>query len=217
MVTERALGRDRVAPVSEMGRRERKKLATRRALEDAAFTLFRERGYDATPVDAISDAADVSARTFFRYFPTKDDVLFGDHEPRMDALRTFLADRPASEPVLDSVAAFVRFLVTDTRDNRERVLLQTRIAAEKVHVLGVFRQQHDEQLSLLADFIATRIGGEDRADFRARAVAGAAMAAFLAAASQWARGGAEADLSALGELAIEAVSATLRLPQTASA
>src|SRR4029079_13738632 len=82
-------------PVQELGRRERKKLATRRALEESAMRLFTDKGFDGTTVEEIADAADVSARTFFRYFATKDEVLFGDHEPRLEAMRALLEQRPA--------------------------------------------------------------------------------------------------------------------------
>ncbi|MFE6780436.1 TetR family transcriptional regulator [Streptomyces sp. NPDC057702] len=77
------------------GLRERKKLRTRRALMEAAVRLMAAQGYEETTVAQIAAAADVSTRTFFSYFPGKDDVLFADGQQRVDALvRTVLARRP---------------------------------------------------------------------------------------------------------------------------
>jgi AcrR family transcriptional regulator len=87
---------------ADLGIRERKKRRTRRALAEAALSLFAERGYDETTVADIAAAADVSTRTFFSYFRTKEDVLFADADERIEMVREALS---RSDPGLSTVEA----------------------------------------------------------------------------------------------------------------
>ncbi|MGY0232917.1 TetR/AcrR family transcriptional regulator [Longispora urticae] len=83
--------------------RERKKQRTREALVDAAFGLFQRKGFEATTVDEIADSVEVSARTFFRYFEGKDDLLLTIQEQQFELLFDLIRARPAGEAVLDVV------------------------------------------------------------------------------------------------------------------
>jgi AcrR family transcriptional regulator len=83
--------------MDHMGLRERKKLRTRRAIAAAALRLFDERGYEETTISDIAAAAEVSPRTFFSYFPSKDDVVFAEMDERLADMRARLAERPAGE------------------------------------------------------------------------------------------------------------------------
>jgi AcrR family transcriptional regulator len=86
--------------MDHMGLRERKKLRTRRAIAGAALRLFAERGYDETTISDIAAAAEISPRTFFSYFPSKDDVVFAEMDERLADVRTRLAERPGGETPL---------------------------------------------------------------------------------------------------------------------
>ncbi len=85
------------------GRRERKKQRTREALIDAAFELFAEKGFEATTVEEIADAVDVSSRTFFRYFSSKEDVALTFQEEQFVAMREALAAQPPGDPVITAL------------------------------------------------------------------------------------------------------------------
>ena len=106
----------------DAGRRDRHRVETRTHLADAAVRLFSERGYEATSVDDIADAAGVSLRTFFRYFAGKDDVLFARE---MDA-SAFLADvarvPPGPAPVHAIQRAYLQQPPLSTADTQVHVL-----------------------------------------------------------------------------------------------
>ena len=96
-----------------MGLRERKKEQTRRAIEDAAFRLFEERGYAATTVADIAEAADIAPRTFFAYFPSKEAVVFHDTERDHESLAERLASRPEGEYAFTALRRWIDERIAD--------------------------------------------------------------------------------------------------------
>src|SRR5258708_13374749 len=82
------------------GLRLRKRQQTRERLTRAAMALFLERGFEATTLDDIAVAADISRRSFFHYFASKEDVVFAWHEESTVALIAAVAARPANESIL---------------------------------------------------------------------------------------------------------------------
>ena len=93
------------------GRRDRKKNETRQALRDAAHRLFAEKGFSQTTVDDIAEAADVSRRTFFRYYDSKDDLLRSDVSDLLPVMLAALRARPAGEPPFAAILAALRTLI----------------------------------------------------------------------------------------------------------
>lgn len=102
--------------VDGTGLRERKKQRTRNALIAAAVRLFEEQGYDQTTVAQIAAAAEVTTRTFFLHFPSKEDVLFANSEIRIDlGLRT-IAERRPEEPMVELLARVMTRMIDNTAD-----------------------------------------------------------------------------------------------------
>ncbi|WP_327350717.1 TetR/AcrR family transcriptional regulator [Streptomyces sp. NBC_01304] len=87
------------APVAPVGRRERKKAATRQAIADAALRLFLERGYDDVGIREIADAADVSTTTLFKHFPVKEALVFDEDADHEAALLAAVRERPEGQSI----------------------------------------------------------------------------------------------------------------------
>lgn len=88
--------------------RERKKLMTRKAILDVAESMFAERGYDNVTVAEIADAVNISAKTVFVYFPSKEDLVFDDEDTVRDSIVAAVRDRAPGRTPLDAMATFVR-------------------------------------------------------------------------------------------------------------
>ncbi|MGW2146234.1 TetR/AcrR family transcriptional regulator [Nonomuraea bangladeshensis] len=82
-----------------MGRRERKKVATRQAIADAALHLFLERGYDEVGIREIADAADVSTTTLFKHFPVKEALVFDEDSGQEARLLAAVRERPEGQSI----------------------------------------------------------------------------------------------------------------------
>src|SRR5690349_21881808 len=92
------LGRLRCVDGNRGGLRERTRRAVRAELAEIALRMFADRGYEETTVDDIAVAAGLSKRSFFRYFPSKEDAVFGDVEELADRVAEAVRARPAEEP-----------------------------------------------------------------------------------------------------------------------
>lgn len=170
------------APV---GLRERKKEQTRERLKAVALELFSHRGFDDVTVDEIAEAADVSKSTLFRYFETKEDLLFADAVGHRDALVRALADRPLDEPVLVSLRASLHSLAADYQADRLRALTRNRIMAESPSLAARSLERQVAWEDGLAAVILPRLGGEPDAETRAQVLAGASMAVVRIATRRW--------------------------------
>lgn len=170
------------------GRRERKKQETRLALEQAALRLFAEKGYERTTVEEIAEAADVAVRTFFRYFSSKQHVLFGDvAHHRVSHLRAALAASPPHETPLQAVGAVLDALDLDVEE-QEQIVHRLRLMERQPSLVGMYLRLNDELRQIVVDFVAQRTGlaGTDAYPLL---VGGAAMTSWDVALRAWAADG----------------------------
>jgi AcrR family transcriptional regulator len=162
-----------------MGLRERKKEQTRRAIEDAAYRLFAERGYQATTVADIAEAADVAPRTFFAYFPSKEDVLFADFDATANELTILLRARAAGETTFDALRAWIAQLLPELEAQDDREALRHHLCEEHEAIAAHERHLMGRIEEIIAEGIAADLN-DDPGALRPRMVAAAAIAAVMA-------------------------------------
>jgi AcrR family transcriptional regulator len=156
------------------GHRERKKQRTHEAIERAALELFVEKGYDATTLAEIARAADVSTRTIFAYFPSKEDILFCGFQAMRDRLAQALAERPTGKDALGTLRDFILSTAPEKNELDDR--LERLIRSDET--LNSHKRARLSQLQeLLAEAIADDLESGP-GDLRPQIVAASLTAAF---------------------------------------
>jgi AcrR family transcriptional regulator len=175
-------------------RRSEHKTRTRLALRTAALELFATKGYDDATTEEIAERAGVSARTFFRYFPTKESVLWSGEYDWVQTLTAALLDQPADLPDIDAMRASFMSAARGLARGRRFFGLYQRAVASSPTLRGRARDHHDENARNLATAIATR-RGLPGADERCTLLAALALLVYTTALDQWLAGPASADLA----------------------
>ncbi len=175
------------------GLRERKKARTRASLREHALRLFREQGYQATTVEQIAAAAEVSPSTFFRYFPTKEDLVLQDD---MDARMVVALEQLPGElgPVAAVRAAFRQVWASFSGTELEVVRETTRLSLTVPEIRARAMDELTRTIQVVAEAVAKR-SGLSPDDLAIRAIAGAVVGVVMAVAlpaEDWSdRGGFE--------------------------
>jgi AcrR family transcriptional regulator len=160
------------------GLRERKKQRTRETIVESAFELFDERGFDGTTIADIAEAAEIAPRTFFSYFPSKDDVVFHDFEENYTMVSSWLRDREPGTNAIDALRAGMAGEKEETGAERLRQKrLRKRLVRENESLAAHHRHLMGKFADLLAEAAAQDLGDEP-GDLRPRLVAAAATAAI---------------------------------------
>ncbi len=146
---------------SPFGLRERKKAYTRESIIDAAIDLFERNGFDATTVEEIAAAADISPRTFFRYFESKIDVVMAEKGEDHPDLETLLMARPATEGPVEAMHQVVRTeLGQSLADASSLSARQYRVVMTTPSLRALaFEHIHAHQ-DAIAQAFATRLGAD---------------------------------------------------------
>ncbi|MET8469777.1 TetR family transcriptional regulator [Streptomyces sp. NPDC006422] len=187
-----------------IGLRERKKLKTRTAIRDATYRLIAQQGYEATTVEQIAEAAEVSPSTVFRYFPTKEDIVLTDEFDPI--LERELLKRPHDEPIVDSVRHVVdhSLELAFADEDPEITRLRLRLQVETPAVRSRMMESMSVTGQLMCRVIAERTG-RDAADLEVRVYAMALVGALMQATMYWAEHDHQDDLRELVLRALDTV------------
>lgn len=184
-------------------RRGRPAITSKGELERRALELFAERGFDTTTIDDIALAAGIGRRTYFRYFDSKNDAVWGDFESGLQALgahlRTAADDQPLLDALREAVLAFNRFAPGEMSRHRQRMTLILTVPALQAHATlryAAWRQ-------VVAEFAAHRLG-RPVDDLLPQLVAHCCLGAALTAYEQWLTR-PDADLTELLDTAMRAL------------
>ena len=164
-----------VTDTGRPGLRERKKQQTRETIERVALELFAERGYDSTTLAEIAEAADVSPRTIFSYFESKEDILFCTESGYIETVREAVERRPAGTTTVDALREFVSSLPPPD----ETAVLRKRVVAASPDLQLKLRAHIGLLEDVFAESFAKDLGaGPD--DIRPGLIAASMTAAFAA-------------------------------------
>jgi AcrR family transcriptional regulator len=184
------------------GLRERKKLQTRQALRNAALQLTVERGLDHVTVEDIAAMADVSPRTFFNYFSSKEVAVVGGDPELMIHVLGVLAARPVEEEPLLSLHAVLEEFATLLVQNRDVHVLRRKVLAENPGLLSRRAAAFDEFERVLIEGVRERMTPGTTSDADPALVVAVAVAAMKVSVEQWVASEGDTDLHALLQSAI---------------
>ncbi|WP_377273991.1 TetR family transcriptional regulator [Peterkaempfera sp. SMS 1(5)a] len=188
----------------------------RDALIAAAFQLFLERGYEQTTIDDIVSLAGVGRRSFFRYFPSKEDVVFPDHEQVLADMTAFLQEsEDADDPVVrvcDAARLVLRMYAENPTFSVQRYRLTKKVPGLRTYELSVVRRYEHT----LAEYLRGRFAARRDGVLRASVVAASVVAAHNHALRSWLRANGQGDAEAEADHALAYVTAAWASGQSPS-
>jgi TetR/AcrR family transcriptional regulator, regulator of mycofactocin system len=166
------------------GQPGRRRVTSRAELEHAAFALFAANGFEQTTVDEIAAAAGIGRRTFFRYFPSKNDIPWGAFELELERMRVRLKACPRETPLMDAIRLalidFNRVAPAQVPLHRRRMELILRVPTLLAHSTLRFTAWRQ----VIAEFVAERTGNRPD-DLAPQVIAHAVLGVAVAAYEHW--------------------------------
>ncbi len=197
---------------STPGLRERKKRATRVALSRAALRLTLQHGWDKVTVEGIAAEVDVSVRTFFNYFSSKEEAVMADTEEQQERVLTALRERPADEPILSAIRNALVGAMDFQEDEAREWVAQFRLAKREPSLLPYFIARQELVEDQLISVIADRTGTDPEHDLYPTLVAAAAGGSVKAAMRIWSTRRSTLPLTALISDALDRLAEGLPQP-----
>lgn len=186
-------------PADHSGLRQRKKDSARRAIEDAAWELFGEQGYEETSINDIAERADVAPRTFFRYFPTKEAVMYPQFEELLQTVRDEFHKRPVDEPVITSLFESLQKLSGSLEGEGSRARQRMEMMKRPGHQPPGTEYFRSRLAEVTAELVLEREGDSEEARMRARLASGVVSLLLDTAHNCWMEAGAREPLHDVGE------------------
>jgi AcrR family transcriptional regulator len=166
--------------------RERKKLATRWAIHDAAFDLVENHGLAGTTVEAISERAGVAPRTFWSYFSSKEDAVINRDPEGVEKLRSALLARPDGEDAITSLRCVLEEYVSDRLIDSDRAVRRQHLVRGEPQLMAAVAASFDDVERSLVSAVAEREGRDPVRDLRPGVLVAAAGGACRVAQMRWA-------------------------------
>jgi AcrR family transcriptional regulator len=168
-----------------LGLREMKKERTRTDIVRVAMDLFARNGFDDVTVEQIAAEAEVSHRTFYRYFATKEELVLGPLQQALDDVSDAFTRRPRTEPVIVSIREAVLGLAANYEDSLDRDLQRAAVFRATPSLQARQNERRAAFEGVMIPLIAERLDVDPTDDLRPALIAGCAVAAMRVATTQW--------------------------------
>jgi AcrR family transcriptional regulator len=189
------------------GLRELTRRTVRAQIAERAVALFIAQGFEETTVEQIATEVGMSARSVFRYFDTKEDMVVGSMQESGARLAEALAERPADEGPWQALRGALAVLLAKIAEDREGALAMARMFASTPALRAARQQKHAQWRELLVPGMLARLHGgpEETRELRAAAITTAVLGCFDVSITRWSEGGGKGALEDLLDIAITAV------------